>query len=73
MPAFLLTTEFLITSALFLASLGGMGLMAWLDKRPKQNLTPSLIPKTPLLLIFGFVALVAAVHLVNLAGVHTGR
>ncbi len=73
MPQLLQNTEFIITSLVFVAALGSVGLMAVLERRPKKALEPRLLPTTPLMLVFGFVALVALVHLVNLGGVHTGR
>ncbi|MBL8791389.1 MAG: hypothetical protein JNM45_12920 [Rhizobiales bacterium] len=62
-----------MTFALFAASVAGLGSLAWLEKRPRDKLQPRLLPTTPLMLVAGFVALLALVHLVNLAGVHTGR
>ena len=47
--------------------------MVRIQKRPKQTLDPSLIPTTPLLILGGFIVMVAFVHLVNLFGMHTGR
>jgi hypothetical protein len=32
-----------------------------------------MIPTTPALMVFGFIALLALVHLVNLYGIKTGR
>ena len=50
-----------------------VGLMAWLERRPRKSLDPRLFPTTPIMFIGAFVSLVAVVHLVNLYGVHTGR
>lgn len=65
--------ELWITLALFLGSVFIIGFMSWLERRPRQSLSPRLIPTTPVILIFGFIALLALVHLANLYGIHTGR
>ena len=73
MPNFSLSPEFIITFLLFAGAAGGVGGLAWLEKRPRTGLQPRLLPTTPLILIIGFVGIMALVHLLNLAGVHTGR
>ncbi len=73
MPDYALTPEFLTTFVIFAACLSGVGGLAWLEKRPRVSLQPQLIPTTPLMLAAGFVGLLALVHLLNLAGVVTGR
>ena len=73
MPPDLNTTELWLTAAIFLGSLLIVGLMAWLEKRPRTNLNPRLFPTTPVLLVFAFIGLLALVHLLNLYGIHTGR
>ncbi len=73
MPSLPLTPEFIVTFIVFLACLTGVGSLAWLEKRPRDSLSPRLLPTTPLMLVVGFVGILALVHLVNLAGVHTGR
>ena len=65
--------EFLITLALFLACAAIVGALGWLERRPRKDLTPRLIPTTPILLVFGFVGLLALVHLLNMYGIHTGN
>lgn len=65
--------EFLITLAIFLAAGGVVGYVSWLERRPRKSLTPRLLPTTPVILIFGFIAILALVHLANLYGIHTGR
>ena len=47
--------------------------MVVLEKRPRNDLNPRLIPTTPVMIASGFVALLAFIHLINLAGLHTGR
>ncbi|MCA3562027.1 MAG: hypothetical protein IOC82_13465 [Aestuariivirga sp.] len=66
-------SEFAITLAIFLVCAAIVGVLAWLERRPRKSLTPRLIPTTPVLLIFGFIGLLALVHLANLYGIHTGR
>ncbi len=66
-------TEFAITAVLMLACFGVVGTMAWLERRPRISLDPRMIPTTPVLLVFGFIGLLALVHLVNLYGIVTGR
>ena len=73
MPNLPLTPEFIVTFLVFATCLGVVGLLAWLEKRPRATLQPRLFPTTPVMLVVGFVGLLALVHLVNLAGVHTGR
>jgi hypothetical protein len=65
--------ELWITLGLFLVSAGGVGLMAWLERRPRTSLTPRLLPTTPVLLAFAFLGLLSLVHLVNLFGITTGK
>ncbi|MCA3555003.1 hypothetical protein [Aestuariivirga sp.] len=66
-------SEFAVTLAIFLACAAVVGFLAWLERRPRKSLTPRLIPTTPVLLIFGFIGLLALVHLANLYGIQTGR
>ena len=66
-------SEFLITLGTFLVCAVIVGYIAWLERRPRKSLTPRLIPTTPLLLISGFIGLLALVHLLNLYGIHTGN
>ena len=66
-------SEFLVTLAVFLACAAIVGYVAWLERRPRTSLTPRLIPTTPVILIFGFIGLLALVHLANLYGIHTGN
>jgi hypothetical protein len=65
--------EFLLTAGTFLVCAVIVGVLAWLERRPRTSLTPRLIPTTPLMLIFGFIGLLALVHLLNMYGIHTGR
>ena len=66
-------SEFTITFAVFVVCAAIVGYVAWLERRPRKSLTPRLLPTTPVLLIFGFIGLLALVHLANMYGIHTGR
>jgi uncharacterized iron-regulated membrane protein len=65
--------EFWITLGVFLLSAAAIGFLSWLERRPRTSLNPRLIPTTPVIIVFGFIALLALVHLANLYGIHTGR
>ena len=65
--------EFWLTLAALAGSVFVVGFMSWLERRPRKSLTPRMIPTTPVLILFGFIALLALVHLANLYGIHTGR
>ena len=65
--------EFLITLAIFLICGGFVAYVSWSDRRPRKDLTPRLISGTPIVLLFGFIALLALVHLVNMGGFTTGH
>ncbi|MFO1090363.1 MAG: hypothetical protein U1E46_12385 [Hyphomicrobiales bacterium] len=43
------------------------------ERRPRTSFDVSMIPTTAIMFLGGFLVLVALVHLVNLAGLHTGR
>jgi uncharacterized iron-regulated membrane protein len=73
MPSFINATEVWITGGIFAASALIVGWMAWLERRPRTSLEPRLVPTTPILMVFGFIGLLALVHLLNLYGIHTGR
>jgi len=65
--------EFILTLGIFLASAAAIGVIGWLERRPRTSLTPRLIPTTPILLVFAFIGLLALVHLANMYGIHTGN
>ena len=65
--------ETLATLAALLAGAALIGMTVWLERRPRDLLKPKLLPTTPLLFIGMLVAVLAVVHLLNLAGLHTGR
>jgi uncharacterized iron-regulated membrane protein len=66
-------SEFWLTLGVFWLGAALAGLMVWLEKRPKQQLNPSLFPTTLFLLTGGILAVLAGIHLLNLIGLHTGR
>ncbi|MGE3876224.1 MAG: hypothetical protein AB7F74_24985 [Parvibaculaceae bacterium] len=66
-------TQFLLTLLVLALALAVIVRMIVLEKRPRNDLNPRLIPTTPVLIASGFIALLALVHLINLAGLHTGR
>jgi hypothetical protein len=68
-----MTQETLITWAALAVGIGLVGLMAWRERRPRQGFETSLIPTSPVMFLGGLIALLALVHLVNLAGLQTGR
>lgn len=65
--------EFSLSLAAFLVCAVIVGVLSWLERRPRTSLTPRMIPTTPLMLIFGFIGLLALVHILNMYGIHTGR
>jgi amino acid transporter len=65
--------NFLITLAVALAAGAIFAGAAWLERRPRQDLKPGLVPPIPVMLVAGVVALLAIVHLINLLGIQTGR
>ena len=65
--------ELWMTIAILLACAGVIAFLSWLERRPRMGLSPRLIPTTPILLVFGFIGLLALVHLLNIFGIHTGR
>ena len=73
MPTDLSPAELWLTVAALILGEAMVGLMAWLEHRPRQTLAPRLVPTTLLLFAGTGLALLALVHLVNLMGIHTGR
>ena len=65
--------ETLATLAVLLAGAALVGTMVWLERRPRDLLKPQLLPTTPMLFVGMLIAVLAVVHLLNLAGLHTGR
>ena len=73
MPEAFSSPDLWITLAALALGGGLAGTMAWLERRPRNSLTPRLLPTTPFLFAGGLIAILALVHLANLWGVHTGR
>lgn len=67
------TLELWITLGFLLISSAVVGYLSWQERQPRTNLTPRLIPSTPVFLVFGFIGLLALVHLVNILGIRTGK
>jgi hypothetical protein len=72
-PAHLEPTEFWITVAALALGVALVAGMALFERRPRKDLTPSLVPTTPLMFAGALIAILAAVHLLNGFGIHTGR
>ena len=66
-------SDFIITLAVFLISAAVVGYMSWLERQPRKSLQPRMIPTLPVILIFGFIAILALVHLANMYGIQTGN
>lgn len=65
--------HFLLTAFVLLAALATIVRMIVVESRPRKDLNPRLFSTTTILIVACFVALLAAIHLINLAGVVTGR
>ena len=64
----------LVITFFVLAFAGGLfALASHRAARPADPLKPRLVPWRPIILASGFAALLAIVHLINLAGIQTGR
>ena len=63
-------SDFWISLAALAAGLGLMVAMYALEKRPRQDLKPRLLPTTLLLLLGLLVALGAGIHLLGYLGIH---
>ena len=68
-----ITVGMLLTYGGLALGLALVGVMAWLERRPRKTLDPRLVPTTPLMFLGAFICLVAVVHIVNTFGIHTGR
>jgi hypothetical protein len=63
----------LLTYGALALGLALVGVMAWLERRPRKSLNPRMVPTTPLMFLGAFICLIAVVHIVNTFGIHTGR
>ena len=61
------------TFAAFLLGIVLVGLMVWIERRPRTDINPRLMPTTPFMFAGALIGLLALVHLLNLWGIHTGR
>ena len=68
-----ITVRMLLTYGGLALGLALVGVMAWVERRPRKTLDPRLLPTTPLMFLGAFICLVAVVHIVNTFGIHTGR
>ena len=66
-------TELWITITVLLAGALTAITMVWLERRPRTDFRPRLVPTTPIMLAAAFIGLLALVHLLNLWGIQTGR
>ena len=73
MPADLSPVELWITVTALALGFGLAAVMVILERRPRHDLNPRLIPTTPLMFAGVLIGLLARVHLLNLSGMHTGR
>ena len=67
------SSESLLTLGFLALGLGLALAMALAERRPRDGLQPRLLPTTPFMFLGVLIAILALVHLVNLAGYHTGR
>ena len=65
--------HFILTLLVLVAALAAIARVIVLERRPRDDLNPRLVPTTAVLIVSAFIAILALVHLVNLAGIHTGR
>ncbi|MEQ1519981.1 MAG: hypothetical protein ABL936_01800 [Aestuariivirga sp.] len=68
-----ITVGMLLTYGGLALGLTLVGVMAWLEKRPRKSLDPRMVPTTPLMFLGAFICLVAVIHIVNSLGIHTGK
>lgn len=65
--------EVAITVAALVAGIGLVGASSWLERRPRDLAKPRLLPTTPIMFAGALIALLAAIHLLTIFGVTTGR
>ena len=68
-----ITVGMLLTYGGLALGLTLVGVMTWLEKRPRKSLDPRMVPTTPLMFLGAFICLVAVIHIVNSFGIHTGK
>jgi hypothetical protein len=65
--------ELYVTLVVLGAGAALAAMMVWLERRPRNDFKPRLLPTTPFLFIGALTTILALVHLLNLLGLHTGR
>ncbi len=65
--------ETTVTVAALVVGLGLVGASSWLERRPRDLARPRLLPTTPVMFAGALLSLLAAVHLLTIFGIHTGR
>jgi multisubunit Na+/H+ antiporter MnhB subunit len=73
MQNIILSQQFMVTAAVFLAALLSFAGLTFKERRPRDTFKTPMLPTIPLMMVTAIVGLLALVHLVNLLGVHTGR
>ena len=73
MPADLSPLEFWLTISGLVLGFALAATMAILERRPRRDINPRLVPTTPFMFAGVLIGLLALVHLLNLSGIHTGR
>ena len=68
-----ITVGMLLTYGGLALGLTLVGVMAWLERRPRKSLNPRMVPTTTLMFLGAFICLVAVIHIVNSFGIHTGK
>ena len=68
-----ITVGMLLTYGGLTLGLALVGVMAWLERRPRKSLNPRMVPTTPLMFLGAFICLIAVIHIVNSYGIQTGR
>jgi hypothetical protein len=59
----------IITILAFAGGLGLAGTMAWLERNPRNDFQPRLVPTTPVMFIGLLIALLAIAHMLALLGI----
>jgi len=66
-------THLILTVLVLVAAIATIVRMVIVEKRPRTDLNPRLIPTTPAIIVSAFVAILALIHLLNLIGLDTSR
>ena len=61
--------EWTLTLAALAFGTGLAGTMVWLEKRPRTDLRPRLVPTTPVMFAGVLIAILALVHVLTLTGI----